>query len=33
MPGSGSSWEITVPRKELNMQVANNSSGLFTRDR
>ena len=33
MPGSSSSWEMTVPRKELNMQVMSNSGGLFTGDR
>ena len=33
VPGSSSSWEITVPRKELNMQVVSNSGGLFAGDR
>ena len=33
MPGSSSSWEMTVPRKELNMQVVSNSGGLFAGDR
>ena len=33
MPGSSSSWEMTVPRKELNMQVVNNMGGLFAGDR
>ena len=33
MPGSSSSPEMTVPRKELNMQVVNNSGGLFAGER
>jgi two-component sensor histidine kinase len=33
MPGSSSSWEMTAPRKELNMEVVSNSGGLFTGDR
>ena len=33
MPGSSSSWEMNVPRKELNMQVVSNSGGLFAGDR
>ena len=32
-PGSSSSWEMTVPQKELNMQVVGNGGGLFTGDR
>jgi hypothetical protein len=32
-PGSSSSWEMTVPRKELNMQVVKNIGGLFAGDR
>jgi hypothetical protein len=33
MPGSRSTWEMTVPRKELNMQVVSNSGGLFAGER
>ena len=33
MPGSSSSWEMTVPRKQLNMQVVSNSGGLFAGER
>ena len=33
MPGSSSSWEMNVPRKELDMQVVSNSGGLFAGDR
>ena len=33
MPGSSSSWEVNVSRKELDMQVVSNSGGLFAGDR
>ena len=33
MPGSSSSWEMNVSRKELDMQVVSNSGGLFAGDR
>jgi hypothetical protein len=33
MSRSSSSWEMTVPQKELNMQVVGNGGGLFTGDR
>jgi hypothetical protein len=33
MPGSSSSWEISVPQKELNMKEVSSSGGLFTGDR
>ena len=32
-PGSSSSWEMNVLRKELDMQVVSNSGGLFAGDR
>ena len=32
LPGSSSSWEMTVPRKELNMQVVSNNGGLFVEE-
>ena len=33
MPGSNSFWEMTVQRKELNMEVVSNIGGLFAGDR
>ena len=33
MPGSSSSPEMTVPRKELNMQVVSNGDGAFAGER